>query len=306
MATATAQAGNGERQRHTVAVLLAAVLWGTTGTVAHHAPAGSNQALVGLATFGFGALVLLAVDIGPVRTLLRDRSTWPLLLVGAIGVCMYAGFYYWSMDLVGVAIGNVLALGSGPVFAALLELVIERRRVSGGWALATALSVLGITLLSLSAHASGGDSPVLGVTLGLAAGFGYALYSWAGASLIGRGLPSRSVMAGLFVVAAAALLPAFALGHPGPLLSGRGLLVLAYLAVVPMAAAYLLFGYGLRGLSASTATTLALAEPIVATLLATLILHERITAQGWIGLGLIMIGILLIAALERRSGMRAA
>ncbi|HPF79705.1 hypothetical protein [Nostocoides australiense] len=46
---------NSERRRHTVAALLAAGLWGTTGTVAHHAPAGSNQALVGLATFDITA-----------------------------------------------------------------------------------------------------------------------------------------------------------------------------------------------------------------------------------------------------------
>lgn len=45
---------NSERRRHTVAAL-AAVLWGTTGTVAHHAPAGSNQALVGLVTFDITA-----------------------------------------------------------------------------------------------------------------------------------------------------------------------------------------------------------------------------------------------------------
>lgn len=303
-----------ERHRHVVAVLLACVLWGTTGTVAHHAPAGSNPALVGLATFGFGGLVLLLIDAAHVRALVRDRSSWPLLGVGAVGVCMYGGFYYWSMALVGVAIGNVLALGSGPVFAALLELVVQRRRVSRGWVLATGVSVLGMVLLSTSAGAyapggpggpggSGGSDgtggAVLGVALALAAGLGYAVYSWAGAALIERGVPSRSAMAGIFATASIALVPAFALLHPGPLLSTQGLVILAYLAVIPMAVAYLLFGYGLRGLSASSATTLALAEPVVATVLATLLLHERITPVGWLGLGLIGIGIALVAAAER-------
>lgn len=292
---------NQTRARYTWAVLLAAVLWGTTGTVAHHAPAGSNQALVGLATFGFGGLLLLALDARAVLRLVRDRATWPLLIVGALGVAAYAAFYYWGMALIGVAIGNVLALGSGPVFAALLELVIQRRPISRGWAIATVVSVIGIALLGLSAHAEPGSSPLLGVILALASGFGYALYSWAGASLIGRGHSSRPVMAGLFGVAAIGLTPAFFIGGPGPLLSVRGLVILAYLAIIPMALAYILFGVGLRGLPASTATTLALAEPVVATLLATVILHERISAQGWVGLGLIIVGILLIAAVERRT-----
>jgi drug/metabolite transporter, DME family len=80
----------------------------------------------------------------------------------------------------------------------------------------------------------------------------------------------------------------------------RGILVLGYLAVLPMAGAYLLFGYGLRRMTASTATTLALAEPIVATLLAVLVLGEHLAAQAWIGLAVIGIGLVFAAALERR------
>ena len=286
------------RGRHVAAVLGSAVLWGTTGTVAAFAPAGSSPVLIGLGTFGFGALLLAGADLPGVRRMLTTLQALPLLALGAVGVAAYAGFYYWSMALVGVAIGNVLALGSGPLFAALLELVVERHRPSRAWVAATAMSVIGISRLSASAHSSPGSAdgnPVLGVALGLAAGFGYALYSWAGARLIRRGHPSRPVMASIFTTAAAALLPAFVLLGPGPLMTPGGLLVLGYLALVPMAVAYLLFGYGLRGLSASTATTLALAEPVVATTLAVLVLHERLTGSGWVGMALIVAGLLLVA-----------
>ena len=61
-----------------------------------------------------------------------------LALIGAVGVALYASLYYVAMDRVGVAIGNVLALGSGPLFAVLLELVIDRRRVDPRWAAAAA------------------------------------------------------------------------------------------------------------------------------------------------------------------------
>ncbi|MEI2775271.1 MAG: EamA family transporter [Tetrasphaera sp.] len=288
------------RHAHIGAVLAASVLWGTTGTIAHYAPAGSNHALVGISTFGFGGLALLALDSRPVGRLLTDRSTWPLLLVGALGVGAYAGFYYWGMALVGVAIGNVLALGSGPVFAALLELVIDKRPIGPAWAVATAVSVLGIALLGASASSAPGPNPVGGVVLALASGFGYALYSWAAARLIGRGHRSRSVMAALFAVTAVVLVPAFLMAGPGPLLQPRGLAILAYLALIPMALAYLLFGYGLRGLAASAATTLALAEPVVATVLATVILREQISAIGWLGIALIVVGLLLVARAERR------
>jgi DME family drug/metabolite transporter len=66
-----------------------------------------------------------------------------------------------------------------------------------------------------------------------------------------------------------------------------------------MACAYLLFGYGLRAIPASTATTLALAQPVVATLLAIYVLNEESTAWSWLGLGLIMAGIRLVALTEK-------
>ncbi|MFG1657902.1 DMT family transporter [Micromonospora chersina] len=291
--------------RHIAAVLAASVLWGTTGVVAQQAPAGSDQMLVGLSTFGFGGLLLFALGPRAASGVLRARRSWLLLGMGALGVIAYASMYYWSMSLIGVAIGNVLALGSGPVFAGLLELIVERRPVRGGWAAATATAVVGIALLASSAMQETGSHPILGVVLGLGAGLGYALYSWCGARLIAHGDPSRGVMAGIFTLASLVLVPWFLLATPGPLVRHpSGLIVLAYLALLPMAIAYLLFGYGLQGLAASTATTLALAEPFVATTLATILLDEQLSRDAWIGLALILIGIVIIVVTERRQEHR--
>ena len=296
-------------------MLAAALLWGTTGTVAHQAPAGSSQLAVGLATFGFGGLVLLALSWPAVVGVLRDRSARWLVAVGVVGVLGYASLYYVSMALVGVAVGNALALGSGPVFAAGLELVIERRRPARAWVVATAVSLAGMALLSW-AGATGAASvvdpaagagaglglggwggPVLGVVCGLGAGFGYALYSWAGARLsVGRS--SRGVMAAIFGVSSVVLVPWFLLVGPGVLLTGTGPWVLTYLVLLPMAAAYLLFGYGLGGMAASAATTLALAEPVVATCLAVVVLGERLPPVGWVGFALVLAGLGLVARAE--------
>lgn len=282
-------------------MLLASVLWGTTGVVAHQAPEGSDQLLVGLSTFGFGGLLLLVLDPRPTTRLLRDARRLPLALLGAVGVSLYASLYYVAMDRVGVAIGNVLALGSGPIFAVLLELVVDRRRIDPRWAAAAAVTVVGVALLAGSAGSAPGGRPVSGVLLALGAGFGYALYSWSGARLISRGASSRSAMGGIFVLASVGLLPAFLVLGPGPLTEPRGIVVLAYLALVPMALAYLLFGYGLRRLTASTATTLTLAEPVVATLLALVLLDERLSGLGWLGLAVIVVGLLMVALDERRT-----
>jgi DME family drug/metabolite transporter len=278
-----------------VAVLLAAVLWGTTGTVAHFAPAGSSPVLIGMSTFGFGGLILFGLDARGTLTVLRDRGNWGWLMAGGAGVILYPTTYYASMSLVGVAIGNVLALGSGPIFAAVIERLVLGRRLSGRWVAATTTAIVGVSFLSSSAHSAPGASPVLGIVLALLAGLGYAAYSVAGSALISRGAASASAMGGVFVVGSAVMVPWFLIAGPGPLAAPSGVAILAYLAVVPMAISYLLFGYGLRALSASMATTLALAEPVVATLLAVLVVGEQLTPLAWAGLLLVGLGISITA-----------
>ena len=286
---------------HTVAVLLAAVLWGTTGTVAHFAPEGSSALAIGLATFGIGGVVLAAISARRVLSVLQQRTQLRWLLAGAVGVVLYPAAYYPAMTLAGVAVGNVVALGSGPVFAALLEWSVDRRRPHLRWAVATGVAVVGIALLAVGGGARGGtgadaSAGTAGVALALAAGFGYALYAFAGARLIGRGATATGAMGAIFLAGGLACIALLATVGLGPLLSPAGVLTIGYLGLVPMALAYLLFGYALRALPSSSATTLALAEPVVATLLAVLIVGERPSALGWAGLVAVAVSIAIVAA----------
>ena len=64
-----------------------------------------------------------------------------------------------------------------------------------------------------------------------------------------------------------------------------------------------LFGVGLPRVQASTATTVTLAEPAVAALLAVWIVGERLPLMGWVGLALIgaVLVILVAAPTNRRD-----
>lgn len=295
-------AGTAARPRHAIAVLLAAVLWGTTGTIAHFAPEGSSPLAIGLATFGVGGVVLAALSARRVLAVLRRRDRLGWVLAGAVGVVLYPACYYPSMALAGVAVGNVVALGSGPIFAALLEWAVERRRPGLRWSIATAVAVVGIALLAAGGHGGVAQDPgaaPLGVLLALVAGFGYALYSFAGARLIRRGATASGAMGALFLVGAAACLVGLAIVGLGPLVSPAGALTIAYLGLVPMALSYVLFGYALRALASTSATTIALAEPVVATLLAVAIVGERPGPIGWLGLVVVAVGIGLLAIRRR-------
>ncbi|MFD0921806.1 DMT family transporter [Saccharopolyspora rosea] len=276
-------------------VLLAAALWGTTGTAATFAPRAAGALSIGAATMGLGGLLLFA---------LAGRSAWRVLRTapvgmfacGAASVVVYPLSFYSSMSAAGVAVGTVVTLGSAPVFAALAERVLDGVPLDRRWAVAAAVSILGgFLLVTGQKPVDGGNGAVVGALLGLLAGAAYVGYSWVAGRLMRDGHGSRAVMGAVFGAGALGLLPVL-LVTGGPLLgSPSGLVVAGYLAVVPMGLAYVLFGTGLRRTPASVATTLSLLEPVVAALLSVLVVGERLGPQAWCGVALVGAGLVLVA-----------
>ena len=292
-----------------LALVGASVLWGTTGTAASLLPAGVGPLAIGASTMVVGGVLLLLVSPRSAGSALRDPAARGWLVIGALGVVVYPLAFYSAMDLAGVAIGNVVALGSGPVFAAVFEWLWERRRLSRRWAVATVIAVAGIVLLAFGRHAddAGHRADVgAGVLLGLLAGAAYALYTYASSRAIAVGHGGRGVMGAMFGMGAVGLLPVL-VAFGGPLVqSAQGVGIAAYLAVGPMFVAYLLFGFGLTRLRSTMATSVTLVEPVVATVLAVVIVGERLAVGGWAGLVLILIGVTVLIAARQTPNSRVA
>jgi DME family drug/metabolite transporter len=286
-------------------VLLGAAAWGSTGTAAHFAPASASPAAIGAARIVLGGAVLLAMAArsrrrAEISALLA--AGWParaalLLAVAAVGgyqLCFFA-----AVQLTGVAIGTVLAIGSAPVFTGLIS------RLSGGpsltfrWLIATMAAIAGCAVLVTGGTAAG--VRLGGVGLALLAGLCYAVYAVTAARLISAGTSETAVMGVLFGGAAIALVPVLLATAPGWLLSVRGATVTAYLGLVTTALAYLLYGRGLRTVAAPVAVTLGLAEPVVAALLGVVVLGERLTSAALAGLLLVGLAIVILTA-GRRAG----
>ena len=292
------------RAAGTIYVLLAATLWGTTGTAAALAP-GVGPLAVGAAAMGIGGLLQGLIAIRPMAACARDlRGQLSLILLGAVAIAVYPLAFYSSMRLAGVAVGTVVSIGLAPIVAAVIERIVDHRPLSRRWLVSTGISLLGICALTV-AHASDATStddaasspgwrPLLGIGLAVLAAATYALYSWAAARLMRRELSSRAVMGALFGLGGVLLLPVVIItGAPIAATPGNFTAV-AYLAAVPMFLGYLLFGRGLAAVSASTATTLSLWEPVVAAFLAVLVLREQLPVVGWLGVALVLIGLAVL------------
>jgi drug/metabolite transporter, DME family len=291
------------------AVLLGAAAWGSTGTAAHFAPAAASSESIGAARIALGGLLLLAFALSTtkrrhaVARLVagrgRDRAS---LVVAAAAVGGYQVCFFTAVRLTGVAIGTVVAIGSAPVFTGALSRLVGGPRLDKRWIAATVAAVAGCVVLVTGGQAGGVSGGGLG--LALAAGFCYAIYAVTASRLITAGNPETAVMGLLFGGAAVLLAPVLAAGSPGWLLTGRGLAITAYLGVVTTAVAYLLYGRGLRTVSAPVAVTLGLAEPVVAAMLGLGVLGERLTITD--SVGLVLVGLALASLVGARERVAPA
>ena len=279
-------------------VIAASVLWGTTGTASAFIPDVSPLA-VGAFSMGVGGVLLV---LNAKNDLLSDRqkllSQPSLLFIGSLCVAIYPLAFYSSMRLAGVAIGTVISIASAPFFTVIMERLISNKRVTSRWVVSFIFGVVGVILLTLGKTQyldinAQANNRILGVFLGLVAGLTYATYSWSARQMIENGVNSKSAMASMFGLSAILLLPSLLLTGGNLFLDAKHISVALYLAIAPMFFGYLLFGQALREIEASKATLITLLEPIVATILAIIIIGETFSPIGWLGMSLMIICLLL-------------
>ncbi|GAB3305871.1 DMT family transporter [Pseudoclavibacter terrae] len=279
-------------------LVLSALIMGTASTAAALMPASIPGTTIGAATLGAGGLLMFVAFRGSALQVLRDRHTRHWVLSGGLLVACYALAYYSSVQYAGAAVSTVVNLGSAPLFAAAMEWITGTRRLSLQWALGTAVSVVGLVLLSFFADpGAASDTPTdaadmtAGIALAVLSGLLYAGYTLTSKKALDQRPDAPGVMGATFGVGGFLLLPLLALNFETllrtPATIGLGL----YLAIGPVLIGFWLFGLGLRYVDARTATTITLIEPVLASLLAVIVIHEAIAAPGWIGIAATVVGL---------------
>jgi drug/metabolite transporter, DME family len=279
-------------------VLLAAVCFGTTGTAQALGPTASPAA-VGAARIVLGGCLLAAVAAA--MGVRRPRLSATVVGI-AVAVAVYQLAFFAAVKLTGVAVGTVVAIGTGPAAAGALGRLVNGERLSARWGLATACAATGVLLLV----GDGGTAIDLsGVGLAVTAGIGYATCTVLSKRMIARGATPEGVMAAGFGGAALLLVPVLAIAGPGFLARADGLGMALYLAAIPTALAYVLFSRGLRSLSSGETATLVLAEPLTASALGIVALGEHPSLVATIGAALVLGGLAVLATSRPRRLMAA-
>ena len=279
---------------------LAAVSWGTTGSVTNVlvTRAGAGALVIGATRMLIGAILLLIAArwvAGSLRVDPADR--WRCVV---LGLCMAAfqATYFSAVTLVGIATAALIAICSAPLLITGLAAAALGERLTARVGSALALGVIGTALLIVGPRAAADVSVrfVAGVLLALGASFAYALYVVVAKATLARTAP-LPLAAANFGVAALALAPVLAGADVGRQVA-LGWPWLLYLGAVTTAGAYAIYTIGLRDVPASAAGVASLAEPLTATLLGVVLFGERLGTAGVIGAVLLFTALALLLAHE--------
>ena len=293
---------------HVIAVLAAALLFGTTGTAQALGPDDTTPLSVGAVRLVIGGtgLALIAFVLArrhhirlPLDAPAPPRpGIRPVALMALTGFCLalYQPLFFLGTERNGVAVGTVVALGSAPILAGLLEWSLTRRVPSATWMTATAFASVGVVLLGFGGEAAGaGGTDPIGLLGSVGAGATFAVIANVQRRLLDEGWDPFTVVGAMgasSAVLSALVLPFVDLAWVA---TAPGLVMALWLGIATISIAYVMFTWGLGGLTAATAATLTLGEPLTASILGIVVIGERLSLLAIVGLVVLAAGLALLA-----------
>jgi DME family drug/metabolite transporter len=274
--------------------MVAACLWGSSGVFAVHLfRLGVPPETVAFVRPLFGVLLLLVgFQLARPGILRIDaRGLLVLGLGGGAAVAVFQVAYQMSIDAAGVPTTVALLYLAPALVAAAAGPLL------GEWPTPRRLALIALTLVGVWLTVVGAeDVPARfggsGLAWGALAAAAYAAYTLFGRFATPRFGSARTVVystAGACVFLAVAVPSA-----PGPLTLPSGApawLLLVAFGALTIAGAQLLFFDALGRIDASGASVATAVEPVVAALLATMMLSQGLSPMGWAGIALVVAGV---------------
>lgn len=286
-------------------VLLAGVLFGTTGTAVVLSDVDASSTSVAAARLGVGAIGLLVLTMVQ-RDIRHLLDLWKLPRVWIMGVSVsgYMGSFFLAVHLAGAAVASLVSISLAPMLAGGIARLFGKPWPGRVWIISTVLAVVGVALLSAPTAGDGGNR-VAGALAAVVASASYAFYTVMGARLVDDDHHATDALAASFSIGALILLP-FLLLDAHWLTSPKGIGLALWLGLASTTLSYFLFGIGITHLAPGVVATLLLSEPFVATMFGVFLLNEPMALRGWFGCFLIVTGLVMVSRNEQSAAKKQA
>ncbi|MBE7033974.1 MAG: hypothetical protein E7406_07090 [Ruminococcaceae bacterium] len=278
-------------------IILASVLWGTSGIFVHYT-----------SSYGFSSLqmtlirVLVSLVCMGIYIFIADRKLFKtnikeLLLFAGSGIGLFgtASFYFSSMELTSVSTGVVL-MYTAPILVMLFSVTFLGEKLTKVKAASVVFMLVGCGLVS--GIIGGIEFNPLGIVLGFLSGVSYAAYNIF--TKIEMKHKSNPITANFYCFLFATLvgilisepqeIPVFIAKNPVvtiPLTAGMGIVT----CILP----YLFYTMALKNIPAGTASSMAILEPMSATVFSVAILNEQLHLTSVLGIILILGSVLVLS-----------
>jgi drug/metabolite transporter, DME family len=284
-------------------LVLAGLLWGTgglTGSLLGRTAGLPAMAVAAYRLTAGGALLVVFLTAAG-RRWPAGRAAWTRIAAVGLLAALFQSCYFGAVALTSVSLATLITIGSAPVIVQAASRLL--RRPSRSRPATTCLALAGLALLVGVPTGGVRESAVL-ASAGLAvlAASGFAALTLLGEKPV-AGLDELSTIGFGFLGGGAVLMTVAAVTSGvsfAPHLDVIGLIFA--LGTGPTAVAYTLYFRGLRTASASTGALLSLLEPLTATVLAVLLLGNRLSAAGVAGALLLGLAVMMTARGHRALG----
>lgn len=257
--------------RAAAAVAFTVVAWASAFVAIRAAGRDFSPGALAFGRLTIGAAVLGVLVLGRRRWVAPNRREWVLIVL-----CGLTWFAVYNVVLNAAeqridAGTTAMIVGVGPILIALLAGALLGEGFPRWLLIGASVAFLGAILVGLGTRTDG-SVDIVGITLALAAAVTYAIGVLAQKPVLRR-LPALQVTFLTCTIGALACLPfAGALIAELPLADAAGAIALVYLGVVPMALAFLTWGYALARMDAGRlGVTTYLVPPITIVMSAALL-----------------------------------
>lgn len=279
-------------------VAAAAILWGVLVVfIKQLSIAGfSAMEIVALRVYGSAIFLLLSLFIGKRKLLrIKIRDSWCFIGTGVFSIVFFSYCYFRNVQVSSVALSSILMYTS-PVWVTLLSALCFREKLNRGKIAALILALAGCCLVSGITGGLGAVS-IQGILLGMGSGIGYGLYSIFGRFALDKGYAPMTVTTYTFSFACIGVLPFVKFPSIIASLNEQPTLWLwaIGMAFFTTCLSFTLYTIGLAHMDPSRAAVLATLEPIVTTLVGTVLYKEPLTLSMGAGIVLVLVSSILIS-----------
>lgn len=287
-----------------VAAIAAGIVWGFLGLAVRELQ-DAGFTVMQMTCFRYVVVVIVFGAFIAIhdRNLLRitKKVLAILLVMGLLGTMLNSMLYFGSMERISLSLSTVLQyLSPFIVVAFSIPLLHEEFTVIKG--VSVVIAFIGcIFCTGVLTH----DTPMdlLGIALGAASGFCYALYTLYSKKVRSEGYSVSTIMFYTGLFCAVALLPVSDLPRAGELLMDPyNLMIVICLGLFLTLLPFGLYNYALGRVEAGKVAIVTYVEPVAATVVGLAFYNEEVTAGTVIGIALILVALVLINRPHKTGG----